>query len=316
MKTLIRLLALLAVLLAAPHIHSAETGGKKKGAETKTKSAGKVDINTADAATLQTLPGVGPATADAIIAARPFASIDDLARVPGIGAAKLADLRPHVRASKADVKGGEKKGKGDAKKSEKAKEKASTKTSSRGAETDTRSSTTTAPRGAGRIDINTADQATLETLPGVGATTAKAIVAARPFNSVDDLERVPGIGPARLAELRDRVTVSRRSAEKKSSAPAKERERERELEPTGRVSTPRSNTPGEAAPARTATTRQGLVNLNTASREELEALPEIGPVKAEAIIEARPFSSIEDVMRVKGIKEATFEAIKDQITVR
>ena len=58
------------------------------------------------------------------------------------------------------------------------------------------------------------------------------------------------------------------------------------------------------------------VNLNTASLQELEALPEIGPVKAQAIIDARPFSSVEDVMRVKGIKEGTFDAIKDRITVR
>jgi competence protein ComEA len=61
---------------------------------------GPVDVNTATAAELETLPGVGPATAAAIVDERtrngPFASIDDLERVPGIGPAKLAALRGQV----------------------------------------------------------------------------------------------------------------------------------------------------------------------------------------------------------------------------
>lgn len=198
-----------------------------------------------------------------------------------------------------------------------------------------------------KVDVNTADVATLESLPGVGPQIAKAIVAERPFASVDDLERVQGIGPARLAELRDLVTVSHtnkgkeRAAEKRSakaeakanaksarapvaaqtpeeprSSRASTVERtERPIEPTGRIDSTRTGTEPRspvAAPNRTGR----LVNLNTATLQELEALPEIGPVKARAIIDARPFSSVEDVMRVKGIKEGTFNAIKDQITVR
>jgi len=56
-----------------------------------------VDLNTATAAQLEELPGVGPATAEAIIAHRerhgPFASVDDLLDVRGIGEAKLAQIR-------------------------------------------------------------------------------------------------------------------------------------------------------------------------------------------------------------------------------
>ena len=58
------------------------------------------------------------------------------------------------------------------------------------------------------------------------------------------------------------------------------------------------------------------VNLNTATLEQLESLPGIGPVKAQAIIDARPFSAIEDVMKVNGIKEGVFGEIKDAITVK
>jgi competence protein ComEA len=59
-----------------------------------------VDLNTATAEQLDTLPGVGPATATAILAYRdengPFASVDDLLEVRGIGDAKLEQLRPLV----------------------------------------------------------------------------------------------------------------------------------------------------------------------------------------------------------------------------
>jgi DNA uptake protein ComE-like DNA-binding protein len=55
---------------------------------------------------------------------------------------------------------------------------------------------------------------------------------------------------------------------------------------------------------------------NTADKATLEKLPEIGPVKAQAIIDGRPYKFVEDVMRVSGIKEKTFKVIKDYITVK
>ena len=63
--------------------------------------AGLVDLNIADATALETLPGIGPATAAAIIDHRerngPFASVEGLLEVRGIGEAKLAQLRDLVR---------------------------------------------------------------------------------------------------------------------------------------------------------------------------------------------------------------------------
>lgn len=65
--------------------------------------------------------------------------------------------------------------------------------------------------GDGLVDLNTADQAALETLPRIGPALAERIVAWRDengrFQSVDDLLAVPGIGEKLLAGLRDAVRV-------------------------------------------------------------------------------------------------------------
>lgn len=62
------------------------------------------------------------------------------------------------------------------------------------------------------VNINTATQAQLEGLKGIGPAKAKAIVDYRtkngPFKTVDELEKVPGIGPAILGKIKPEVSVS------------------------------------------------------------------------------------------------------------
>lgn len=70
---------LLALSLASPFVAMAE-----------------VNINTASKEQLESLPGIGPKKADAIIAGRPYNSVDELDRVPGIGPKILAQLKPEV----------------------------------------------------------------------------------------------------------------------------------------------------------------------------------------------------------------------------
>lgn len=60
-----------------------------------------------------------------------------------------------------------------------------------------------------RINLNTASQTELESLPGVGPKLAQRLIQARqqrPFKSLADLDQVPGVGPGVLAQVRNRVT--------------------------------------------------------------------------------------------------------------
>jgi competence protein ComEA len=64
---------------------------------------------------------------------------------------------------------------------------------------------------------------------------------------------------------------------------------------------------------------EGLIDINSASLEELDKLPGIGPTTAQKIIDYReaigPFARIEDIVNVSGIGSATYDEIKDLITV-
>ena len=67
-----------------------------------------------------------------------------------------------------------------------------------------------------------------------------------------------------------------------------------------------------------ASSKSDLININTASKEELMSLPNIGDKRADAIIEyrsANKFEKIEDIKNVTGIGDKFYEALKDLITI-
>lgn len=70
------------------------------------------------------------------------------------------------------------------------------------------------------------------------------------------------------------------------------------------------------APERLPSSLQGRrIDVNHASASELERLPRVGPAMAQRIIEARPFSSIDDLLRVRGIGPSTLEALAPEVYV-
>lgn len=78
-------------------------------------------------------------------------------------------------------------------------------------------------------------------------------------------------------------------------------------------------TPSTApAPAATSAARPAgeLVDLNSATKEQLDVLPGIGPARAEAIIKGRPYRGKDELLRKKIIPENVYNTIKDRVVAR
>ncbi len=279
-----------------------------QGTACSAAKADLVDINTATQAQLDAVKGIGPATAKKIIDNRPYAGLDDLKKA-GLSAKEITKFKPFLTVEGAAAPAAP----------ATATAPKSAKTIQPGAAKPKKEAK--APPAPGTpVDLNTADQKTLESLPGVGAATAKKIIAARPFQSVADLSKIKGMTKTRLAALQDKVTVGGAPTAAPLDKPAPE------APAAPAAATPAPAQPGAAKPQPAAGAKEKQeaaklapgekININTASQEDLDKLPEVGPVKAKAIIEGRPYKSPEDIMKVKGIKEGIYNKIKDHITVQ
>lgn len=174
------------------------------------------------------------------------------------------------------------------------------------------------------VDLNSASEKDLEALPGVGPATAKKIVAGRPYKSTDELKKA-GLNDKAVESLKPLVTagpITAAPAPTKAAspaAPAKETPAAKEKspkEPAAKEKTAKEPAVKEKTSSAPKLAPGQKVNLNSADKATLEALPEIGPALAQAIIDGRPYTKIEDVMKVKGIKEGKFSKIKELITIK
>lgn len=251
----------------------------------------KVNINTASKSELESLPRIGPATAQKIIDYREeyggFAKIEDIMNIKGIGQGTFEKLKDLITVG--DVSGlkikpyrGSKKyaGKG-------------------GASTTTRRRTSRYSY-SGKLNINTATAEELDKLPGIGPTTAARIVEYRDmhkFKMISDIKKVKGIGDKLYEKIKPYIKVEG---------------------PSNFKAVKKRGTTSKATKSKSRSAIQGKININTASASELTALPGIGPAKAERIVEYRKmhgdFKSPHDIVKVKGIGEKTYEKLKDYIT--
>ncbi len=158
------------------------------------------------------------------------------------------------------------------------------------------------PSGA-KVDLNTASQSDLEALSGVGAATAKKIIAGRPYSSVSDLKKA-GISQSTITKIQNQVTVSSGGSAATSSSASTSGSSDKSTSDKKKSS---SEKPSAASPGK-------KVDLNTASQSDLEALSGVGAATAKKIIAGRPYSSVSDLKKA-GVSQSTITKIQDQVTV-
>ena len=156
-----------------------------------------------------------------------------------------------------------------------------------------------------RVDLDRASAQQIARLPRIGLALAKTIVADReangPFGSLVGLDRVAGVGEGLLRTLEPHAAFS--------GTPRGSQE-------TG---TFLAVAPATALPAPPAASSR-LVNVNTASVNDLDALPGVGPARALAIVNYRkkhgPFLSVEALSQVPGIGPAAVAKLRPLVTIR
>jgi competence protein ComEA len=77
-----------------------------------------------------------------------------------------------------------------------------------------------------------------------------------------------------------------------------------------------SAAPSSSTAAPTATPSSALIDINTATKDQLGALPQIGPARADAIIKGRPYKGKNELIEKKIIPQNAYDAIKDKVVAR
>lgn len=157
------------------------------------------------------------------------------------------------------------------------------------------------------LDLNRADWRQIALIPEVGESKAKAIVQDRdergPFATVDDVQRVSGVGKGTLTRLRGWVYVNPEETVALADSPQSSKK-----------------TSSSTARSRKGETLDEPLDLNTASAEQLRKhIPGLGEVLADKIVAARkdkPFRSVEDLLLINGIKQKTLDKIRPYVTVK
>ena len=175
----------------------------------------------------------------------------------------------------------------------------------------------TEPAAVDLTDLNTADQTELAQVPGVGPKMAVAIVDHRhlhgPFKSVDELKNVRGIGPVTFEKVRSHFRTSTPPNTPRAEVPTSP------APPTPPVLAPTPAPRPAPVSAKKIQPGEAPINVNTATLEELQRLPSIGPTHAQSIITSRalaPFQTVNDLDKVKGIGPKTLDKLRPFVVVK
>jgi len=164
-----------------------------------------------------------------------------------------------------------------------------------------------------KVDVNTASQQELEALPGIGPATAAKIIAGRPYSSINDLSRA-GVSDATIEKLKPVAKAGRVKSDEKSSS-KKSGEKPAAKTSESKAPAEKSAKAEKSEPKTAKAASSGPVDLNTASAEELEALPGVGKATAKKIVDGRPYSSVDDLAKA-GVSKGTIDKIRDSVVAR
>ncbi len=122
----------------------------------------------------------------------------------------------------------------------------------------------TAPAAPSLIDVNSADEKTLDRLPGVGAARVKAIIANRPYTEKQQLVVRKALPANVLDSVQDKIA---------------------------------------------------LVDVNkTTAADMAKILPNVGPVRAQQIVDKRPYATLQDLVTKGALSQGIFDGLKGLIT--
>jgi DNA uptake protein ComE-like DNA-binding protein len=243
--------------------------------ETRKSPTRIVDLNSANAEALATLPGVAPGLAKKIIGARPFESLDDL-KALGLDDAQIEALAPHVELKRPPrpPRGQRRLEEGPGGRIEPAgKEPATVK-----------------------VDLNSATATELESLPGVGPAMAKKIIAARPFTTIDELKAL-ALTDAEIGKLAPFAGVKRLAA-----PPPRDVVKD---PPLGGKDPPIGGKDPPAVPE---------IDLNAATVTDLKTLPGITDDAANKIVTNRPYRNLTELVRA-DLTAVSIAQIKPLVTI-
>jgi DNA uptake protein ComE-like DNA-binding protein len=88
------------------------------------------------------------------------------------------------------------------------------------------------------------------------------------------------------------------------------------LAQTPQTQPPASRTPSSASTTTGSSAKPALIDINSASPQELQQLKGIGDARAEAIVKGRPYKGKDDLVQKKILTKSVYDGIKDQIIAR
>jgi comEA protein len=159
------------------------------------------------------------------------------------------------------------------------------------------------------VNINTAGAEELMKLSGIGEVTANAIIEYRntngEFRAIDDIKNVKGIGEAKFETIKAFITVGETAGD---------------LAETAVTTTDLTSEIADSTSLLTYSTSAAtaLINLNTASHDELMTISGVGEATAAKIIAYRDtygFKDVSDLLLIDGIGEAKYNAIVPFVTI-